>query len=276
MSYLTNPYRFPVAGVTYGLYMGGHTQTVGYTTEINRITIDTLASAEDFGDLLVARGWTMAVADASRGVCAGGGAYKDEISYVTVAGAVGGTATDWGDTLSENREQAGACCNSTYGLFCGGYKGGGNVGVMASIDVITIQTTGTVSDWGDLTTGFMETVGASTAGVLDNSHGMIFSGSQGGVNMGNTNIDYLAISASGSAGTFGDCSVVRLDAGALSNDTRALICAGQGVGIYSKSIDFFTVATTGTYSDFGDISFIGKGMNGTNTQERGVFGGGQI
>jgi len=234
------PYRFVSAGVTYGLYMGGHTQTVGYTTQVDRISIDTLDSAEDFGDLIVARGWTMAVADASRAVCAGGGAYKDEISYLAVAGS-GGTATDWGDTLSENREQAGACCNLTYGLFCGGYKGGGDAGVMASIDVITIQTTGAVSDWGDLTTGFMETKGASTAGLMENSHGMIFSGSQGGVNMGNANIDYIAISASGSAGTFGDCSVERRDAGALSNDTRALVCAGQGVGVYHKSIDYFSV-----------------------------------
>jgi len=264
-----------VSDATYGLYMGGHTQTVGYTTEIDRITIDTLASGEDFGDLNVARGWTMAVADATRGVCAGGGSYKDEIAYVTVSASVGGTATDWGGTLSENREQGGACCNETYGLFCGGYKGGGNAGVMESIDLITIQTTSTVSDYGDLSTGFMETVGASTAGLMENSNGMIFSGSQGGVNMPNVRIDHLAIATTGTAGDFGDCSVVRRDAGALANDTRALICAGQGIGVYHKSIDFFTVGTTGgTAGDFGDISNLGKAMNGCNNSTRGVFGGG--
>jgi len=264
----------PITDAIYGLFMGGHTQNVGYTTQIDRITIDTLDSAVDFGDLNVARGWTMAVADATRGVCAGGGAYKDEIAYVTIAGSVGGTATDFGD-LNENREQPGACCNATYGLFCGGYKGGGNAGVMSSVDVITIQTTGDATDWGDLSTGFMETKGASTAGVFDNSHGMLFSGSQGGVNMSNVHIDYLAISASGSGATFGDCSVVRRDPGALANETRALVCAGQGDGVYHKSIDYFTVATTGSYTDFGDITNLGKGMNGCNNSTRGVFGGGQ-
>ena len=54
---------------TYGMFMGGAINP--YTKEINRATIGTSGSGELFGDLSVARGWTMAVADATRGVCAG-------------------------------------------------------------------------------------------------------------------------------------------------------------------------------------------------------------
>ena len=259
---------------TYGMWMGGYAS--GYTAEINRATIGTSGDGEDFGDLSVARGWTMAVADATRGVCAGGGVYKDTIDYVTVAGSVGGTASPWGADLSAPREQPGSCCDETHGLFCGGLRNG-PLEVLSSVDHITIQTTGTVSDWGDLEQQRYTHTGCSTTGVINNTHGMIISGYVGalGATSQTASIQYVPIAATGTASDFGDCSVIRKDAGAVANADYALVGAGVAASRV-QSIDYFTVGTTGTYSDFGDLDQALEGVKGANNATYGLFAGGSI
>jgi len=263
---------------TYGMFMGGHVAypSSGYTAEIQRTTIGTSGSVEDFGDLSVARGWTMAAADATRGVCAGGGVYKDEIDYVTVAGSVGGTATPWGADLSASREQAGSCCNETYALFAGGFGtiGGGSSSnqLHTTIDRIVIQTTGTVGDFGDLQQSRYTSTGTPSTGVLSSSHGMIFSGYVTSSQATVASIQYLPIVAMGTASDFGDCSVARLDGGAVANTSRALVAAGGNAR--KRSIDFFAVGTTGTASDFGDLNEDLEGNKGANNDTYGLFAGG--
>jgi len=281
MSYLVNPYMVVAdvpADSTYGMWMGGRqgVPVNGYIAEINRVTIGTSGSGEDFGDLSVARGWTMAVADATRGVCGGGGSYKDTIDYVTVAGSVGGTATAWGADLSAPREQAGSCCDETHGLFCGGLKNS-PVATLATCDHITIQTTGVVSDWGDLQAPRYTSTGCCTTGVLNNSHGMIFSGYVGnyGSDAPLPSIQYVPIAATGTASDFGDCLAIRLDAGAVANDSRALVAGGSNTGGKEKSCDYFAVGTTGVAGNFGDLINNNVGLKGANNATYGMFAGGQ-
>jgi len=275
MSYLTNPYRFVSASTdsTYGMYMGGH-GTAGYTSEIQRLTIGTSGSVEDFGDLSTARGWNMAVADASRGVCAGGGVYSNVIDYVTVAGAVGGTATGWGADLSATREQGGGCCDETHGLFAGGYgsPNGGNL-ILSTVDVITIQTTGICTDWGDMQTVRYTDTGCSSTGVLNNSYGMIISGYITSF-APTESIQYMAIGTTGSGADFGDCSVIRIDAGACANDSRALVVGGAGGLGRKKTTDYFAVGVTGSAGNFGDVSLDIESMKGSNNTTYGIFAGG--
>jgi len=264
----------PSTDATYALFCGGHGAS-GYTTEIDRITIATLGDAVDFGDTTSARGWTMAVADATRGVIAGGGVYSNVIDYVTVAASVGGTATAWGADLSASREQAGSCCDETHGLFCGGYGtiggGSGSNQALATIDHITIQTAGTVTDFGDLEQGRYGTTGCSTTGVLDSSHGMIICGAGASPS---TSIQYLPIGTTGTASDFGDCLTQKNDAAAVANTDRAVV--GAGVSPRHKSMDYFAVGTTGTAADFGDLNLDLEGMKGANSGSRGCMAGGNI
>jgi len=269
------------ADATYGMFMGGHAVlngSVGYTAEINRTTIGTSGDGEDFGDLTTARGWTMTAADATRGVCAGGGVYSDVIDYVTVAGAVDGTATPWGADLSATREQASSCCDETHGLFAGGYGSIGASGTnvqLETVDHITIQTTGVCGDWGDMQTVRYVTAGCSTTGVLNNSHGMIFAGYITSF-VATESIQYLPIGTTGVADDFGDCTVKRSDAAACANTSRAVVGAGvvpSPVGRV-KTTDYFAVGTTGTAGNFGDLNLALEAMKGCCNETYGLFAGG--
>ena len=183
------------ADSTYGMFMGG-AENSGYTTEINRTTIGTSGEGEDFGDLTSARGWTMTVADATRGVCGGGGVYSAIIDYVTVAGG--------------------------YGTIGGGSSSNQ---IIETVDHITIQTAGTVSDWGDMQQPRYTTTGTCTTGVLNNSQGMILSGVVTSFTSV-ASIQHLTIGTTGTASDFGDCSVIRRDASAVANNDRVVVGAG--------------------------------------------------
>lgn len=273
---ILNSYQFVSASAdsTYGMFMGGF-GIPHYIAEIQRTTIGTSGSGEDFGDLSTARGWTMAVADATRGVCAGGGVYSAVIDYVTVAGSVGGTATDWGATLSAQREQAGSCCDETHGLFAGGYgsPNGGNV-ILSTVDHITIQTTGICTDWGDMEQLRYTSTGASTTGLLNNSYGVIYSGFVTSF-VATASCQYLAIATTGSGADFGDCTIIRTDAGAVANNERSVVATGVNAGAgRTKSADYFAVGSTGTSSSFGDMNLELEGMKGANNITYGLFVGG--
>jgi len=131
-----------------------------------------------------------------------------------------------------------------------------------------------VTDWGDLQAGRYTSTGSCTTGVLNNTHGMIFSGYVGTMasNVAEKTIQYLPIATTGVSDNFGDCSVIRLDAGAVANTSRALVAAGGNAR--KRSIDFFAVGTTGTYTDFGDLTQDLEGVKGANNATYGMFAGG--
>ena len=63
-------------------------------------------------------------------------------------------------------------------------------------------------------------------------------------------IRYAVIATDTSVSTFGNLTVARYIAGAVSDGTYG-VCAG---GNYSNPIDYITIATTGNATDFGDLS----------------------
>jgi len=138
-----------VAGDNYGgasndtraLFAGGYTGS----GVISTVLIATpQATADDYGDLIDTDTWgCTGLADATRAVFGGGndGSDIDTIQYMAIAST--GTAYDFGDLVSGVARNKGACANSTRGVFAGGYSN-------AVMDVITIQTTSTVTDFGDL------------------------------------------------------------------------------------------------------------------------------
>jgi hypothetical protein len=122
----------------------------GYVNTMTYFTMDTSVSVADFGDLTQQRAEMGAAEDATRGLIAGGhitgSYYRSEIDYITMATT--GNATQSG-SLSQSRTQADGAGDGTYACFAGGYTGSG----VNTIDRVTVQSLGSASDFGDLTTG---------------------------------------------------------------------------------------------------------------------------
>ncbi len=196
---LTEARRRPqgLSNSTRGVFVGGQTPTAVNT--IDFVTIATSGNATDFGDTnasLAAHGG--AVASSTRGVYTIGGVpgYTNTIEFITIATT--GNGQDFGDlTADANRGYVfrGSTCDSTRGLFAGGYTGS-NV-LSNTIEFVTIATTGNGAEFGDLSVARRGGHGTS------NSRRAIFAG---GYTPGafRDEIDEVTIQATGYATNFGD------------------------------------------------------------------------
>jgi len=132
----------------------GHENGTGNpSTSISYFNTLALGNASDFGNLSYAVEWASAIADSTRGIIAAGvqsSGNEKGMEYITIANT--GNATDFGDTTGVLTYRSGTCGNNVRGLIGGGYNYGTSSG-WATIDVITIQTTGNAADFGDLTVG---------------------------------------------------------------------------------------------------------------------------
>ena len=110
-------------GGTRGLFMGGSSGPDS-SDNIDEITIPTIGSYVDFGNLTVGRFYVNATSSRVRAVAGGGQnpSMQDTIDFVTFS--IRGNATDFGN-LSTNRAGVGACANSTRGLFISGWNPAG-------------------------------------------------------------------------------------------------------------------------------------------------------
>jgi hypothetical protein len=163
---LTNP---PVFGGIWGngdrTVITGGSDANGYL-DIDYISLQNLSSgASTFGNLTVQRRYSETTGDSTRAVIGGGRKSDnvpiDTIDYVTIE--TPGNAANFGN-LTQTMIQHTATSNLTYGAWTAGNVGGGAGGggsYNAQIDILTIQTTGTATDHGDLTVA-RESVGSAS------------------------------------------------------------------------------------------------------------------
>ena len=199
---LTEPRRRTqsLSNSTRAVHVGGTSASPAslYRNEIDYNTIATAGNATDFGDTLAAHVATGgSVASSTRGVYSVGylsGSYVNTLEYITIATT--GNGQDFGDlnggTIGYHFR--GSTCDSTRGLFSGGYDPAGNV--QNKIDFITIASTGNATDFGDLSLARR-----SGAGTANSIHSIFAGGYLPGVN--NT-IDRVLIQTTGNAADFGD------------------------------------------------------------------------
>ena len=198
---LTQARRRPqgLSNSTRGVFVGGNAQPTPGVNTIDYVTIATAGDATDFGDTnnsLAAQGG--ALASSTRGVYTIGGtpAYTNIVEFITIATT--GNGQDFGDlTVDANRGYVfrGSTCDSTRGLFAGGFVGA-NV-LSNTMEFVTIATTGNGTDFGDLTVARRGGMGTS------NSRRSIFAG---GYTPGafRDEIDQVTIQTTGNATNFGD------------------------------------------------------------------------
>ena len=195
---------------TRGLLGGGNSTT----DIIDYITIASTGDAKDFGNLTVARQGLEAMASSTRAVFAGGwselspyspGTYLDIVDYVTIATT--GNALSFSDTTTNPVLEAAACSNSTRGLFNGGYTTGSVL--KGNIDHFTLATLGSVTDFGDLSSGRRD------HGAASSPTRAIFGG--GAVPALTDTIESVQFASTGSYTSFGTLTLTRNATTACSN-----------------------------------------------------------
>ena len=194
---------------TRGIFAGGYNNV----NRIEYITIATTGNVTDFGDLLTGRFDHGGFASPTRAFFAAGKntpASPDtqiNIEFVTIATT--GDGTEFGDMTVATRGPAGASSN-TRGLMAGSASYGAN-----SIEFITMATSGNAKRFGDLLVGRAE---VASGGTSNNVRALFGGGAdQPSSPYYSNHIDFVRIATEGNAVDFGDLSIVRSNAAAVSN-----------------------------------------------------------
>lgn len=259
--------QFTVTGASGRGVFGGGVSPVG-TQSIDYITIATTGNAQNFGDLSRNTSNSFsACSSETRGVFGGGSPLSapaiNVLDYITISSE--GNAIDFGDLYTASR-MLGAISSSTRGIWAGGANPslGGQINI---IQYIQISTLGDSIDFGDLTS--VKRVrdyrcSSSTRGVFGSGY----------ASSGYTKtMDFVTISSTGNAVTFGDMLFSGGYGGGCSNAVRGVFGGGNSPTL-DKTIQFITIATTGNATYFGDLSIAKQVGASCASSTRGIFAGG--
>ena len=253
-----------------GIFAGGFNTSDVNINEQQYITIPTLGTALDFGDLSGARRDVGSCSSSTRCLFAGGTPSTTSIEFV-VFSSTGSNATF--GTFTARRGTSG-CSNATRGLFAGGDPGS-SPNTTNLIEYVTLASTGSAQDFGDIN----DSVGSSGGDQACASpvRGIFGLGSVGPAPRTNI-ISYLTISSTGNAQDFGDLTRETTGITVMSNSTRGVFAGGSTAGsapnFATNDIEFITIATTGNAQDFGDLVEIRRAAGGFASPTRGIVGGG--
>ena len=198
-----------VSNQTRGLICGGNgPSSPTNTNQIEYITIATAGDSVDFSQLNKTGYGMSGSGSSTRGMIFGGyvsPGFATQIDTVVIA-STGVNASDFGDT-SIGRASGASCSSATRALFAGGYNNTPAPSTKYNtIDYITIASTGTVNDFGDLSVA-----GAWYTATSNGTRGIFGSRMDGAPYTGNVTIDSVIIASTGNAVNWGDHH--RMDSG---------------------------------------------------------------
>ena len=239
---------------TRGIYGGGNTPS--YVDTIEFITVSTMGSPMDFGNLTIASTGRSGTASRTRGLFTGVGnapsGQSNAIEFITISST--GNGTDFGDATIGQGYRGG--CSNNIRSVTAGQNTNSNV-----IDYVTIAVTGNAVDFGDL--GYT----CSTPISFASSTRGIFAGGNS-----SPNIDFITLMTTGNSTDFGTMSIGTVASDGCSNATRGIMKLRGGS--YVNTIDFLTIATLGNSIDFGDATNNAGGSAPMSSPTRAVFAGG--
>ena len=210
-----------------------------------------------------------------RGLIMGGNPGSAHVSNITsIQIPTKGNSVDFGD-LSLARSEGTGASNDIRGLCMGGYAPGqGSGGRVNNMDYVTIASSGTAADFGDLT----DHMNGNDCGCSNSTRAMRGGGYEpGGVH---NIIDYVQIMTLGNALDFGDMSngdfYGKMGA---SSPTRAVWAGGADDPKTSQdhilsTITFVTIASKGNSTDIGDITERRAVGAGLSNNIRAIWSGG--
>ena len=240
-----------------GIFGGGSSAGTSLNT-VAYITFAVPSNSTSFGTLSLARNSLSSTSNgvSDRAVFAGGqpfngsANYAQTIDWLTVS--TGGSATSYSsliDPLSILSSTSNGV--SDRAVFAGGKLSTGTY--TDTIEYLTISTGGSTVDFGNLTIprGLLT---ATSNGVSDRA---VFAGGYFGTGDTRTpRIDYITISTSSNATTWGNLTISTEGLGSTSNGTsdRGVLAGGDAGGSNTKTMNYLTISTTGTVSYFGDLT----------------------
>ena len=268
-----------LTGGTRGLRAGGYTApgSGSNLADIDYFNIETTGNAIKFADTTVSSYAGVGAADRTRLVYGSGNltaphGATNHLEFVTMAST--GTVTEFGDTLISNGRfgQKGMNGNSTRGLFAGGGRSPANTN---SIEYITIQTTGSSQDFGELgvsTPGGSSSIGGCSSSVKSFQAGGFSSPSSTDA------IGYVETSTLGNSAHFGDLTGVYWNLAGCSNSVRGIFFNGSTPPAPNATgqniIQALELSTLGDAFDFGDATITIRSRWAVASPTRAVaFGG---
>ena len=227
-----------------GVYIEGQAPSPGLELSgIEYINIATTGTREDFGSLSVTDGGgNQPMSDRTRAVFSGENPAGPDIEYVTISST--GNAIDWGANLNRNAYYGMAISNSTRGVQAGSFSAPDNTGM----DYVTIQSAGTVTDFGDLGTG-----ASHGASVMSPTRGVFCGGYYTGPNQTNK-MQFVTTASTGGTQDFGNLSAEAWNSAGACSATRGIIALGSTPGVSSTAIEYITLSSTGNSNSFGELS----------------------
>ena len=225
---------------TRGVVTGGYP---GPSNVIDEFSVIHQGVVADFGNLIRAKDYCGNASSGTRCLAMGANQHpSDSLAEIdTFLYATRGNASDFGD-LSSTRSSPGGGSNGVKFVAAGGMtRISSSNAIRDTVDIGTFASTGSVSDFGDLTVGTHYNIGAS----------------QGGGHLQ----DYLA-HQSVPEGLFET---------QYSTSDTALIGPGDGGHFF---VDSFSITTLGDATDFGDCAFQYRIGGANSSASRGFFVGG--
>ena len=268
-----------------GIFAGGwrNTPSTARSNGIDFITISSTGDAIDFGDLSRRASYMGTCSSTTRGIIAGGnsdnqGDASNIIDFITISST--GDSTDFGDLPIAANAHYGHS-NNTRGVFATGYNPSPSFTSKKDISVLTIASTGSAFDGGDLSSHGVQlfTFGNGIRGIWGGGYYRTPNGSQGspGIPVAGEKHFLVNIASHGEMTTFGDFngasdgSMIR--SSGLSNSTRGIRFSGYTTP-YHFTFDKYEIASLGTAIDFGDVLYNREWASCTSSSTRGVAAGG--
>ena len=183
-----------VSNGTRGCFAGQYEYNASAHNVIQYITIASTGNSTDFGDLAAAYWTANSAHNGTRANYWGG--YQNTSQVDTFAIDTTGNATDWGDMLYSCYAPAGGSGDETRGLWWGGASPTFGGTEKDNISYFSFNTTGTATDFGDMTDGkFFATANNNDTRAVQ----------CGGRTPSDSNVmEYVTIQSTGNSTDFGD------------------------------------------------------------------------
>ena len=258
---------------TRALIAGGYISPA-VITNIDYVTLSSSGmNALDFGDLTIQRRDFSGCSNNTRSIFGGGtttGSTSITTSMEYMTSASLGSVASFGDLLSTGRGNA-SCSSPTRGIFFGGYQAFTTpVSTYTNaINYITIATTGTTTDFGDLVIDNNGKKGGHAA-FSNSTRGVVGGGAayfSPAYTVYNT-IEYITIATTGNAQDFGDLIQGRNYLSGTSNSVRGFFTQGT-LSPDVNTCEFVTISSTGNAQDFGDFVNVSYTYNNAGSDSHG-------
>jgi len=243
------------SGGNRGLFFGGHSQLHSYKDDIEYITISTLDSAADFGNLSEFKWIQAAVANSTGGRAvaqaghypAGDAKPHNAMEYISISTL--GNSSFFGELSFRWTMGSVANGSNNTGIFAGGTNYFGNI--LHQQFYINISTLGDAVQFGSIST-------RSAPGTADNGVGNkgLFVGGGDGHSILAT-MDIVNISTLSNGSYFGQLTIPRSGLAGVSNKTnnRAVFAGGASISTSSMYyIDYVNITISGDAADFGELT----------------------